>query len=165
MFGKTSPRKGTTSSEETKLKMKASANHILPDGKTVAEKRNQKTIAAMTPEQKSKKSIKGAETQRLKDNFRSQVATMTKTNVKSGRWNIWKIYNTDDNVVFEGIYSEMVKWCGEHNGSHYAFQVSAKAGGVKLYPQKGTKKYRHFKGFYCLKTQTQNEIYDDLRGV
>lgn len=44
--------------------------------------------------------------------------------------------------------------CKSINGSWYAFEDSAKNGGSHLYQFKGSKKYRHLKGYRCIRTKS-----------
>lgn len=105
------------------------------------------------PENKKARIEKSMETKWKTGKYNNNMEQTIKTKFDRGHSYKYIIYNADNIVVFEGLYTGLKKWCADNVGSFYAFEESAKKGGELLYPTKGSKKYRHLKNFRCYRVK------------
>ncbi len=89
----------------------------------------------------------------LNDTYNKNIEKTKNTRLNNKTIWIYKIFDSENKEVFKGIISELQEWCIMNNGSWFAFEESAKKSGTPLYQFKGSKKFRHLKGYYAVRSK------------
>lgn len=143
-------RKGAKHTEETKAKMSKSANHVLKNGKTVAQDRNQKTANKMSKESKIERSLKSAETMRKEGLHEARNKRILDKKIATGSHKIFQLYNEKDELILEGPSADLQKWCKENDASWYTVFDNRKSNERIYANNKRVKdKYKHIIGYKC----------------
>lgn len=150
-YGKPNVRRGTTASEESKQKMRESANKVLDNGLTVAQNRNMNTSKKMGEGYHKDRTKKTAQTMRENGLYEKRQEKINQKYIESGKFKVYQLYDTNDVLVFEGIRSELKKWCEENKASWYTVSGNSKVKERMYENNKRVKQqYAHMKNYNCI---------------
>lgn len=147
--------KNRTDDEKKILKNKMRDIRLKKDenGKSLMDKLTEKASEKDTVENRKNRIAKGMSTKIKNGTYAMIGAKILKTKMENNMVWSYEIFDYNNVSVFTGIITELQKWCKLNNGSWYAFEDSAKNNGAKLYQFKGSKKFRHFKDYYCIRSR------------
>lgn len=115
------------------------------------------TIAAKEkdsdPENRKDRIAKGMHTKEKNGSYAMTVKNGKITKLKNGTIFTYIIFDNTDQNIFSGTLDQLREWCIVNNGSWYAFEESARKGGLHLYHYRGPLKYRHLRGYRCIRTK------------